>query len=132
MSNYIIIAFGWIVGQIAYGSVSAYIIQKDLSGINYWKAAKIYFTKEVGMFVMALAALLLALFIFPDFFDPTVSRADLKNKAALTIVERFILYLRVSSVIVGALSQHILYVLFKKGKKAIHDYAEKNSIDSNV
>lgn len=132
MSNYIIIAFGWIVGQIAYGSVSAYIIQKDIPSITYWKAAKIYFTKEVGMFVMALAALLLALFIFPDFFDPSVSRADLKNKTALTLVERFILYLRVSSVIVGALSQHILYVLFKKGKKAIHDYAEKNQIDANT
>lgn len=130
MSNYLIIAIGWIVGQTAYGSVSAYIIQKDLPNITYWKAAQVYFSKEFGMFVMAFSALLIALFIFPDFFDPKMSRAELKTKAALTIAERMILYLRVSSVVVGALSQHILYVAFKRGKKAIHDYAQKNQIDS--
>jgi hypothetical protein len=132
MSNYIILAIGWVVGQTAYGSVSAYIIQKDMPGIDYWQALKIYFKKEVGSFAMAFSALLVLMFIFPDFFDPAVSRADLKNKEALTFVERMILYLRVSSVVVGGLSQHLLYVAFKKGKKAIHDYASKNSIDANT
>lgn len=132
MNNYIILAIGWIVGQTAYGSVSAYIIQKDMPGIDYWQALKIYFKKEVGSFAMAFSALLVLMFVFPDFFDPTVSRADLKNKEALTFVERMILYLRVSSVIVGGLSQHLLYLAFKKGKKAIHDYATKNQIDSNT
>jgi hypothetical protein len=132
MSNYIIIALGWIVGQTAYGSVSAYIIQKDLDGINYWKAAKIYFTKEFGMFMIALAALFVLLFIFPDYFDGTIKRSDLLSKEVLTLKEKIIFYQRTAAVIVGGLCQHLLYVAFKKGKKAIHDYAEKNNIDSNT
>jgi hypothetical protein len=132
MNNYVILALGWIVGQTAYGSVSAYIIQKDMPGIDYWQALKIYFKKEIGSFAMALSALLVLMFIFPDFFDPTVSRAQLKTKEALSFVERMIVYLRVSSVIVGGLSQHLLFIAFKKGKKAIQSYAEKNNIDSNT
>lgn len=132
MNNYIIIAVGWLIGQIAYASVSAYIIQKDLKGIDYWTALRVYVKSETGSFAMAFSALLILLFIFPDFFDPSVSRKDLKNKEALTIVERMILYLRVASVLIGGLSQHILYVAFKRGKKAIVDYAAKNSVDSNA
>lgn len=132
MINYIIIAIGWLVGQFAYATVSAYIIQKDLAGIDYAEAFKIYIKKEVGSFAMAFAFLLILLFIFPDYFDPLVSKADLRNKEALSFADRFILYLRVSSVIAGAFSQHILYVLFKKGKKAIHDYAVNNQVESNA
>jgi cbb3-type cytochrome oxidase subunit 3 len=132
MNNYLIIAAAWFIGQIAYASVSAYIIQKDLTGIDYWQALRVYAKKETGSFVMAFSALLVMLFIFPDFFDPSVTRADLLNKEALTIKERMIAYLRTSSLIAGGLSQHILYVAFKRGKKAIVDYAAKNNVDSNV
>jgi hypothetical protein len=132
MENYIILAVGWLVGQIAYAAVSVYILQKDVVGIDYRQAAKVYAGKEIGSFVMAFSFLLVMLFIFPDFFDPSVSRADLRNKEALTIAERFIVYLRVSSVVCGGFSQHILFVIFKRGKKAIHDYAVKNQIESNA
>jgi hypothetical protein len=132
MNNYLIIAIGWLVGQIGYASVSVYIIQKDLPSINYWQAVNVYLKKEIGSFVMAFSALLIILFVAADFIDPTVSKADLKSKATLSLIERIVLYMRVSAVILGGLSQHLLYVAFKKGKKAIHDYAAKNTLDSNT
>jgi hypothetical protein len=132
MNNYIIIILGWIVGQIAYASVSVYILQKNLPSIGYLQALREYGKKEFGSFIMALSALLVLLFIFPDYFDSTIKRSDLLSKETLTIKEKLIVYQRTGAVIVGGLCQHLLYVSFKKGKKAIQDYAAKNQVDSNV
>jgi hypothetical protein len=130
MNNYIVIILGWTLGQIAYASVSAYILQRNVENINYWQALRVYAKKEAGSFAMALSALFILLFIFPDYFDPAVKRADLVNKEVLTLKDRLILQQRTAAILIGGLCQHLLYVAFKRGKKAIHDYAAKHSVDN--
>lgn len=120
MSNTTIIILGWIVGQLGYTAVSIHVLQRDKPNINYWQAAGAYFKKEISSFVMAFCALLILLFIFPDFWgDADINRADLKIKSTLTWKERIIVYQRCTAVILGALSQHLLYIGFKRGKKEI-------------
>lgn len=120
MSNLQIIMVGWLVGQIGYAAVSIHILQRDKPNINYWQAAGAYFTKEFSSFVMAFACLLILLFIFPDFWgDADINRADLKIKSTLTWKERIMLYQRCTAVVLGGLSQHLLYIAFKRGKKEI-------------
>lgn len=117
----------WLIGQFGYASVSVYVLQKGKK-VNYWKAWSLYFSAEVGSFVMAFSALLIILFIAPDFINTEVTRADLLNKESLTWKEKFILYQRTSAVGVSAFSQHLLYLVFKKGKKKIEQYEEQNNI----
>lgn len=126
-SHYLIIAGGWLVGQIAYASVSTYILQKN-KNVPYWKALGLYLNGEIGSFVMAFSGLLILLFIAGDYFNVEITRADLLNKQVLTWKEKIILYQRTSSVGVGAFIQHLLYVGFKKGKKRIEQYEIDNGI----
>ena len=115
-NHYLIIALGWLVGQIGYASVSVYILQRD-KNISYWKALALYFSGEIGSFVMAFSGLLILLFIANDFFDIQITRADLLNKTALSWKEKIIVYQRTAAVGIGAFCQHLIYVIFKKGKK---------------
>lgn len=72
---------------------------------------------------------LILMFIVNDFITVDITRQDLLNKEALTWKEKLIVYQRTCAVFFGAFSQHIIYVAFKKGKKAIEDYAAKNNIN---
>lgn len=126
-NHYLIIAGGWLVGQIAYASVSVYILQRN-KNIDYWKALALYFSSEIGSFFMAFSALMILLFIANDFFDVQITRADLLNKAVLTWKEKIIVYQRTAAVGFGAFCQHLIYVAFKKGKKRIEQYEIENNI----
>ena len=126
-NHYLIIAGGWLVGQIGYASVSVYILQKG-KRIDYWKALGLYFSGEIGSMVMSFSGLLIVLFIAGDYLTDQITIADLRNKQVLTWKEKAIVYQRTFSLIVGAFIQHILYVGFKKGKKKIEDYEEQNNI----
>jgi hypothetical protein len=119
MNNLTILALGWLVGQIGYAAVSIHILQRDKLNIGYWQAAGAYFKKEFSNFVMAFAALLIILFIFPDFWDADINRMDLKIKSTKTWKEWIMIYQRVTAVVIGGLSQHLLYIAFKRGKKEI-------------
>lgn len=127
-NHYLIIAGGWAVGQIAYASVSAYILQKD-KNTSYWSAVKLYFSAEIGSFVMAFSGLLVIMFIAGDFINVEITRADLLNKQALSWKEKVIVYQRCASVGIGAFIQHLLYVGFKKGKKKIEEYEKQNNLN---
>lgn len=129
MNNYVILAIGWFLGQLGYAAVSAYILQRDKPGISYRQALQVYFAKEVGSFAMAFTALLIIMFIANDFLTVDITRKDLLNKEALSWKEKIIVYQRTCSVFFGAFSQHIIYVAFKKGKKAIEEFAEKNNVN---
>jgi hypothetical protein len=129
MNNYVIIAIGWFLGQLGYAAVSAYIIQRKVPGIDYPKALRLYFKNEVGSFAMAFAALLVVMFIIPDFIDVKVTRADLLDKEKLTLKEKIVVFFRTASVAFGAFCQHLIYLAFRKGKRAIEEYAEKNNIE---
>jgi hypothetical protein len=129
MNNYVILALGWFLGQLGYAAVSAYVLQRDKPGISYRQALAVYFAKEVGSFAMAFCALLIIMFIANDFLSVDITRKDLLNKEALSWKEKIIVYQRTCSVFFGAFSQHIIYVAFKKGKKAIEDFAAKNNVN---
>lgn len=126
MNHYAIIAIGWLIGQFAYAAVSVYILQRN-KNLNYWKAVQLYFPSEVGNFVIAFAGLLLIMFIATDFLDVEITAKDLRNKEALTVKEKLILYQRTASVGIGAFIQHLVYLGFKKGKKKIEEYEEQNN-----
>lgn len=113
----------FILGQLAYASVSIYIIQNKVTGINYWQAVGQYFKKEVGSLVMAACGWAIVMFIASDWIYIGLTRKDLRSKDVLTLQEKAILYQRTFATILGGLIQHVLYVALKKGKKAIHDYA---------
>ena len=126
--HYLIIVGGWIVGQFGYAAVSVYRLQAD-KNVGYWKAWELYLSGEIGSFVMAFSALLIILFIAPDWIDVSITRKDLLNKEVLTWKERFIFFTRTISVPIGAFSQHLLYVGFKKGKKKIVEYEKENKLN---
>jgi hypothetical protein len=128
-NHYVIIIFGWIIGQFAYAACSIYVLQKN-KDVNYWKAAALYFSGEIGSFVLAFSGLLVLLFIIPDFFDVEITRKDLLNKEVLSWKEKFIVFQRSASIGVGAFIQHIIYAIFKKGKKKIEEYEIENKIAS--
>lgn len=132
MNNYVIIVLGWFLGQLGYAVVSAYILQRGKPSISYWQALQVYCAKEVGSFALAFTALLILLFIAGDFLSIEITRKDLLDKETLTLKEKIILYIRTSSIVFGGLCQHLIYIAFKKGKKAIEDYATKNGIDANT
>ena len=125
-----VVAF--VLGQLGYASVSIYIIQRNLDNVSYWQAVQQYSKKEIGSFVMAACGWAIVMFIASDWVDVTVTRQDLLNKEALTVKDKLIVYQRSISTGLGAFIQHIIYVAFKRGKKAIHDYAQKNNVDANA
>lgn len=127
MNHYVIIALGWVIGQFAYAAVSVYVLQRN-KNLNYWKAVKLYFPSEIGNFVIAFAGLLLIMFIATDFLDVEITAKDLRNKEALTVKEKLILYQRTASVGIGAFIQHLVYLGFKKGKKKIEQYEKENNL----
>lgn len=132
MSNYTIMIVAFILGQLGYASVSIYIIQNNVTGINYWQAVGQYCKKEVGSFIMAACGWAIIMFIASDWIDVNITRKDLLNKESLSVKEKLIVYQRTVAVVLGAFIQHLIYVAFKKGKKAIHDYAQKNNVDANT
>jgi hypothetical protein len=127
MSNLQIIIVGWLVGQFGYAAVSIHVLQRHKPNINYWEAAGAYFRKEFSNFVMAFAGLLILIFIFPDFWDADINKMDLKIKSTKTWKEWIMIYQRVTTVVIGGLSQHLLYIAFKRGKKEIEKLDEQKA-----
>lgn len=132
MNNYTIMIMAFVLGQLAYASVSIYIIQNKVTGIDYWQAVGQYFKKEIGSLVMAACGWAIVMFIASDWIDVNITRKDLLTKETLTLKEKMIVYQRTFAVLLGGVIQHVLYVAFKRGKKAIHDYAQKNNVDDNT
>lgn len=132
MNNYQILIVAFILGQIGYAAVSVYLIQMKLENTDYLKAVQIYFKKEIGGLVMAAAGWALIMFVASDFIDPKITRADLYGKETLTLKEKIVMYHRTIASILGMFVQHILFTVFKKGRKAIRDYDTQNKLDENT
>lgn len=126
-NHYVIISIGWLIGQFTYAACSIYVLQRKRN-VDYWKAWGLYFSAEIGTFVMAFSGLLVLLFIAGDYIDVKITRHDLLDKEVLTWKERFIYFQRTVSIGIGAFIQHIIYAFFKKGKKRIEEYEEQNNI----
>lgn len=129
MNNYLIILFGWILGQLTFTTISAYLLQRNLTGIDFKKAFVVFIKKETGNYAVAICALLGLMFMLSDYIDPNITRQDLLHKEVLSFKEKAIVYSRTFSFIFGIFCQFILLVLFKRGINGIKDYAQKNNIE---
>lgn len=132
MNIYLTVILGWIIGQITFTVICAYLLQRTKSTINYPTAIVVYGKAETGGYAIAICALAIVLFVMSDYIDLNLDRKVLIAKAALTFPEKFILFARSYSIVFGIFCQFLLLLVFKKGLKAINDYAAKNAIDSDA
>lgn len=123
MNNETIVALGWLTGQFVVTAVAVKISQKE--NMTYQQAARVYFQKEIGNFVIGIAGLCLLLFIFPDFWDANINKMDLKIQSTKTWKEWIMIYQRVTAACVGGFIQIILIVVYKKGEKAVEKLSDK-------
>ena len=90
--------------------------------INYWAAFKAYVKKEVGGYVVAFVGLAALMFIITDFIDPSFKKADADLN---TWTGKVVTYFRTAMLFFGCFAQHLIFVAFKKGKKAIEKAESK-------
>ena len=121
MSNYFLMLLAFFIGQLLYTSITVYNIQKNMS-INYWAAFKAYVKKEVGGYVVAFVGLAALMFIITDFIDPSFKKADADVN---TWTGKVVAYFRTAMLFFGCFAQHLIFVAFKKGKKAIEKAESK-------
>jgi hypothetical protein len=116
MNNYLILLIAFILGQFLYTAITVYNLQKD-KNIAYLPSLKAYASKEAGGYIVAILGLLVLMFILSDFIDINTQRKDLPE--VLSIKQKIIFYFRTSATFFGVFAQHIIFVAFKKGKRAI-------------
>jgi len=116
MNNYLVLIVAFILGQLLYTAITVYNLQKD-KGISYMPAFTAYVMKEAGGYLVALLGLFVVMFILSDYIDINVQRKDLPE--VLSFKQKIIFYFRTSSIVFGVFAQHIIFIAFKKGKKAI-------------
>ena len=115
----------FILGQLLYTAITVYNLQKD-KAIDYRTAFIAYVKKEMGGYIVAIIGLAALMFILADFIDPSFKRADADIN---TWKGKVVAYFRTSMLFFGCFAQHIIFVAFKKGKKAIEK--EENKIDQS-
>lgn len=121
MSNYFIMLLAFILGQALYTAITAYNIQKTMT-IGWWVAVKAYVKKETGGYVVAIIGLAVLMFIITDFVDPSFNKADADIS---TWKGKLVAYFRTAMIGFGCFAQHLIFVAFKKGKKAIEKEEDK-------
>jgi hypothetical protein len=121
MNNYLILFVAFVIGQAIYTAVTVYNIQKNMN-VPYWTAFRAYVLKELGGYIVALLGLAGLMFIISDFIDPSFKHADADVS---TWAGRVQAYFRTSALCFGVFAQHIVFVAFKKGKKAIEKVEDK-------
>lgn len=126
MNSYLIVLFGWIIGQVTFTIVGAWFLQRTKQNIDWGTSIKVYAKAEQGGYYIAVCALVILMFIISDYVDPHLDRKLLLAKTNLTWQEKAIVYGRTFSVVFGIFCQFLLLVAFKRGIKAINDYDKKN------
>ena len=115
MNNYITLPLGFSLGQLFTTVIAVYILQYK-KPVEYNAAFKAYVKSEQAGYVVAFVALLVIMFILPDYVDPV--KGQLKEdewKWKIRIMKNF----RFFTIIAGMFAPLISLVLFKKGIKAI-------------
>lgn len=130
MKYYLLLVFAVIIGQTFTGCVSAWVFQRKNDAIDYWKALKLYFKKEVGTFMVILTFTILLMFILSDWMDLSVSRAELMSREKLNRFEQAQKFFRTVAILYGVFAQWLAFLFFKGGKKAIDDYGKKAGVDT--
>lgn len=121
MNNYVIMVIAFFIGQNLYTAITVYNLQKNKS-VGYWDALKAYVKKEIGGYIVALAGLAGLMFIISDFIDPSFKHQD---SDVSTWAGKVQAYFRTSMLAFGVFAQHLIFVAFKKGKKAIEKVEDK-------
>lgn len=124
----LIIAF--IVGQLFFTAICSFYLQKNLPNVDYWTAFKIFLKKEFGGLVVAISFVLMLLFVLPDFINLQMTREELLKKENLTKVEQAQIWFKTIATAFGIFAQWIPFIVFKRGKKAIEDYAKQKGIET--
>ena len=133
MLNYIIILIaGVFLAQCFVASLAIWQWQKRNNNIKYPKAAEIYFTENLGRYVVVAVCTFILCFLLADYLDLSISRAELlaKNETVkLSRIELIQLRFRTFTVAIGAFVEVIAVIAYKKGLSKILEY--NNSIDTN-
>ena len=125
---YVYLIIAWVLGQLLYTSITVWRLQKNLP-ISYIPAFKEYVKKELGGFVVSGVLMLVVVFLLPEFLNLDMRKADLLTLEQRSWAEKVQLYFRTAATVLGMFSLHIAYSLYKGGKKAIREAAEKKGID---
>jgi cbb3-type cytochrome oxidase subunit 3 len=128
MKYYLLLIVAWVLGMLLYTSITIWRLQKDLP-IDYMGAAKAYFKKEIGGYIVSFVFMFIVVFILPELININMSRAELMDKDHKTIAEKAQVMFRIASTILGMFSLHVAYSIYKVGKKAIIDAAAKKGAD---
>ena len=125
---YLYLIISWVLGQAAYTAINVWRLQRNLP-IGYWESMKAYCKKEIGGYVVSGIAMLIVIFILPEVMNLQMTRHDLMTKTEKTLVEKAQIWFRITNIILSALSLHIMYALYKGGRKAIENAARVKGID---
>ena len=115
MKNYFIMMLAFVLGQMLYTAITVYNLQKNKE-ISYWNAFKAYVKQELGGYIVAVIGLGSLMFVITDFIDPSFNKADADIS---TWKGKLVAYFRSSMLVFGCFAQHLIFLAFKKGKKAI-------------
>lgn len=128
MNNYVILIFGWFLGQAAYAFKKSWEIQRNKPNVSFQGALKMHFTKETASFAFAFVILLIGLFVLPNFIDMDITKEDLKNMEAAKWKVYFVNFLNVIAVVFGYLCQNIGWFFFGKSEKILQAQADSEGI----
>jgi len=120
MNNYLILICAFIIGQLLYTAITVYNLQRG-KAIDYQTAFKAYVKKELGGYIVAIVGLAALMFILSDFVDPNFKKEDADIQ---TWKGRVVAYFRTSALFFGVFAQHIIFKVFKRGKKEIEKLDE--------
>lgn len=128
MNNYFILMIGWVIGQAAWACIRSWDIQRKIDNISFTDALKIVYGKETAASVFGVVMLAAALFLMPDLYRQTLD-ADNNLKPLSGWQQNIITYMRISSILFGAVCQLIGYYFFGRAAKYIRDKADKEGIE---
>lgn len=129
MSYYLLLWLATIVGQLFFATAAVWFWQRNNSKIDYFKALRVYFHKEVGTYVFVFTSTVLLTFILSDWMDLSKTKSDLIAKGELTRFEYWQLRFRTAATIWGVFAHLIAAVFFKAGKVAIQNYGTSKGVD---
>lgn len=128
MKYYLLLIVAWVLGQALYTAITIWRIQKNID-IDYFPAAKAYFKKEVGGYIVSLVFMLIIVFVLPELINMKMTRDELISKGNKSLVEKGQIVFRCVATLLGMFSLHVAYSVYKGGKKGIEDAAAKKGID---
>lgn len=116
MNNYVSLVLGFLIGQFGSTAICIYFLQKK-KAIDYWPAARAYVKAEIGLYIIAFAALLTVMYLLPDVINPV---KDAKMSESMwNWKQKVVTYFRLYVIAFGVFAPLIALLLYRKGRNAI-------------